>query len=65
MKLSLTPSDIATLTDKSGYLIIGIDDNKRIVGVSQFEEERIQQIAYTYIRSEHLTVQKMCKGRIP
>jgi LuxR family maltose regulon positive regulatory protein len=49
MKLSLTPSDIATLTYKSGYLIIGIDDDKRIVGVSEFEEERIQKNAYTYI----------------
>ena len=34
IKLSLTPLDIATLTDKSRYLVIGIDDEKRIVDVS-------------------------------
>jgi hypothetical protein len=33
----------------NGYLLIGVDDDKYIVGVEQLPEEQIQQIAYTYI----------------
>jgi len=32
-----------------GYLLVGVDDDKSIVGVNAIEEERIQQIAATYI----------------
>jgi tetratricopeptide (TPR) repeat protein len=31
------------------YLVIGVDDNKNIIGISKLGEERIQQIAYRYI----------------
>lgn len=44
--------DIIGLANSSpdvGYLLIGIDDDKYIVGSSQLPEEQIQQIVYTYI----------------
>jgi tetratricopeptide (TPR) repeat protein len=33
-----------------GYLIIGVDDDKYVVGSNELEEERIQQIVHSYIR---------------
>lgn len=35
---------------EEGYLIIGVDDSKQIVGVAFLDEERIQQIADAYIK---------------
>jgi tetratricopeptide (TPR) repeat protein len=40
---------VANSESKKGYLIIGIDDDKQIVGTAGLEEERIQQIAYSHI----------------
>lgn len=44
--------DIIALVNSSadgGYLLVGIDNNKTIVGCSTLEEERLQQLASTYI----------------
>lgn len=40
---------LANSVEKEGYLIIGVDDNGHKVGIDLIEEERIQQIASTYI----------------
>ena len=40
---------IANSEAPRGYLLIGVDDNKQVVGVSALNEEQIQQIAYRYI----------------
>jgi len=39
IKLSFTLADIATLKDNSEDLIIGNDDDKSMVSVSEFEEQ--------------------------
>ncbi len=44
--------DLISLTNSAthkGYLIIGVDNKSDSIGIDQFEEERIQQIAHTYI----------------
>ena len=44
--------DILSLANSArdvGYLLVGVDDSKLIVGAANLEEERIQQIASTYI----------------
>lgn len=44
--------DIISLANSArdiSYLLIGVDKNKSIVGTANLEEERIQQIAQTYI----------------
>lgn len=44
--------DIISLANSArdvGYMLIGVDKNKFIVGISNLEEERIQQVAQTYI----------------
>lgn len=40
---------LANTAVPNGFLLIGIDDNKYIVGTNKMEETRIQQIASTYI----------------
>lgn len=40
---------LANSADHSGYLLIGIDDDKSIIGIAELNEERIQQVAYAYI----------------
>lgn len=41
---------IANSAPQKGYLLFGIEDDKTIVGLNKFdEEERIQQLAHTYI----------------
>lgn len=40
---------IANSASNSGYILVGVDDDKLIVGINALEEERIQQIAHTYI----------------
>lgn len=42
-------SALANSTSESSYLIIGVDDNKQLVGIQNLQEERIQQIISTYI----------------
>ena len=42
-------SAIANFTTNIGYLIIGIDDDKNIIGIEFIDEEEIQQICYRYI----------------
>jgi tetratricopeptide (TPR) repeat protein len=44
--------DIVSLANSApdvGYLLVGVEDNRYIVGTTEVEEERIQQIASTYI----------------
>jgi tetratricopeptide (TPR) repeat protein len=44
--------DVISLANSStdvGYLLIGIDNNKYIVGLNQLPEEQIQQVVHTYI----------------
>jgi len=40
---------LANSAEDSGCLIVGVDDNKQIIGIDELNEEQIQQIAYTYI----------------
>ena len=40
---------IANSVSNAGYIFVGIDDDKKIVGILDIEEERLQQIAHTYI----------------
>jgi tetratricopeptide (TPR) repeat protein len=40
---------LANTAPDAGYLLIGVDDNKYVVGIKNLEEERIQQIAHMYI----------------
>ncbi len=40
---------LANSVNDHGYLIVGVDDNKRSIGITTLEEERIQQIAHTYV----------------
>lgn len=40
---------LANSSRRSGYLIIGVEDNKEISGIDGLDEEQVQQIAYTYI----------------
>jgi hypothetical protein len=40
---------LANSAPDGGYLLIGVDYDKSIVGIGELEEERIQQIAHTYI----------------
>lgn len=37
-------------SSNKGYIFIGVEDNKSVVGTDQIEEERIQQIIHSYIR---------------
>jgi tetratricopeptide (TPR) repeat protein len=44
--------DIISLANSSpdiGYLLLGVNDNKYIVGIKKLDEERIQQVAKMYI----------------
>ncbi len=44
--------DIISLANSSpdvGYLLVGVNDNKYIVGINRLDEEQIQQVAKTYI----------------
>jgi tetratricopeptide (TPR) repeat protein len=43
---------LANSSPKGGYLIIGVDDNRNIIGCEVFNEEQIQQIVYTYINPQ-------------
>lgn len=40
---------IANSVKEVGYLIIGVNDDKTIIGIDKLEEERIQQIVHTYV----------------
>jgi len=40
---------LANSAPSGSFLLIGVDDDKYVVGVGNLEEERIQQIAQTYI----------------
>lgn len=40
---------LANSNRDGGYLLIGIADDKAIIGIQNLEEERIQQICHTYI----------------
>lgn len=40
---------LANSASESGCMLIGVDNNKQIVGIGILEEERIQQISSTYI----------------
>jgi len=40
---------LANSAPGGGYLLIGVDDDKSIVGINELEEERIQQIAREYV----------------
>ena len=40
---------IANSGNDTGFIIIGIDDDKNIFGIDEIQEERIQQLASTYI----------------
>ena len=40
---------IANSAPDSGYILVGVDDSKLIVGIKELEEERIQQIVHTYV----------------
>jgi predicted HTH transcriptional regulator len=44
--------DIISLANSAsgvGYLLVGVDDNKLIIGAAHLEEERLQQISSTYV----------------
>ncbi|MFZ4657154.1 MAG: helix-turn-helix domain-containing protein [Caldilineaceae bacterium] len=49
---------LANTAESQGYLIIGVNDSGDIVGIESLEEERIQQIAHSYITP---TVLLTCK----
>ncbi len=55
--------DIITLansTENSSFLVIGIDDDKKIIGSTPLKEEQIQQLCYTYINpSIRLTLKEI------
>jgi tetratricopeptide (TPR) repeat protein len=40
---------LANSASTSGYLVIGVEDDKKIVGSNIWSEEQVQQIAHTYI----------------
>lgn len=40
---------IANTTTSEGYLLVGVDDDGRIIGIDSLDEERIQQIVRKYI----------------
>jgi tetratricopeptide (TPR) repeat protein len=40
---------LANSASDAGYLILGVDDSKCYIGVHNLEEEKLQQVAYTYI----------------
>ena len=40
---------LANSASDAGYLIVGVDDSKLCIGINALEQEKIQQIAYTYI----------------
>ncbi len=40
---------IANSVSDTGYILIGVDNSKVIVGISKLEEEQIQQVAHSYI----------------
>ena len=40
---------IANSAPDSGYILVGVDDSKLIVGIKELEEERMQQIVHIYI----------------
>lgn len=40
---------LANTTQEKGYLIIGVSNNKEIVGIELLSEEKLQQICYHYI----------------
>lgn len=40
---------IANSNPSGGYLLVGVTDDKKVIGISKLEEERFQQICHTYI----------------
>lgn len=40
---------IANSSTTSGFLLIGVENNKSVVGTTSLEEERIQQVVQTYV----------------